>query len=140
MTDITPILDWFRKAVPNPTAANVTTQIGCHFEEVDEMFEAIGITPTNISVVSDFLKNADEGYSNKIITDIDRTALLDSLCDQIVTAIGVAYMLGLDIQGALNEVNASNWSKFENGGPVFHPNGKIAKGKNYFEPKLEPFV
>lgn len=140
MTDITPILDWFRKAVPNPTATNVTTQLGCHFEEVDEMFESIGITPTNISVVSDFLKNTDEGYSNKIITDIDRTALLDSLCDQIVTAVGVAYMLGLDIQGALNEVNASNWSKFENGEPVFQPNGKIAKGKNYFEPKLEPFV
>ncbi|MEG9499874.1 hypothetical protein [Mannheimia indoligenes] len=62
------------------------------------------------------------------------------LCDQIVTAIGVAYMFGMDIQGALKEVADSNDSKFENGEPVFNEQGKIAKGKHYFSPNLKQFI
>ena len=70
----------------------------------------------------------------------DRDAMLDSLCDQIVTATGVAHMFGMDIQGALNEVNRSNWSKFVDGKPVFDINGKIAKPATYSKPDLSAFV
>ena len=66
--------------------------------------------------------------------------LIDALCDQIVTAIGVAHMFGMDIQGALQEVANSNDSKFEDGRPVFNEHGKIAKGKNYFKPELAKFI
>ena len=67
--------------------------------------------------------------------------ILDSLCDQIVTAIGVGYMMGFDMVGALQEVNLSNWSKFdENGNPIFNENGKIVKGENYFKPDLAKFL
>jgi predicted HAD superfamily Cof-like phosphohydrolase len=66
--------------------------------------------------------------------------LLDSLADQIVTAIGVAHMFGFDISGALAEVNRSNFSKFEDGKPVFDANGKITKGKNYTPPELTPYI
>ena len=69
-----------------------------------------------------------------------RRELLDALCDQIVTAVGVAYMLGMDIQGALNEVNRSNWSKFVDGKAVFNEQGKIAKSENYTPPQLVEFV
>ena len=49
-------------------------------------------------------------------------------------------MMGFDIIGALNEVNNSNWSKFENGKAIFDGNGKIKKGTNYFKPNLIKFI
>ena len=66
--------------------------------------------------------------------------LLDALADGIVTAAGLAYMQGMDIDGALAEVNRSNFSKFENGHPVFLNGGKIGKGRHYTPPELEPFL
>ncbi len=35
------ILNWFQAAKPQPSAKDVMTQIGCHFEEVSEMAEAV---------------------------------------------------------------------------------------------------
>jgi len=78
--------------------------------------------------------------ANYYTNDIDRIELLDSLCDQIVTAVGVGYMMGFDMQGALNEVIRSNDSKMVNGKFEFDANGKIMKGKDYFKPDLTPFV
>ena len=49
-------------------------------------------------------------------------------------------MEGMDIVGALDEVNRSNFSKFVNGKPVFDENGKIKKGANYKEPDLKRFT
>lgn len=49
-------------------------------------------------------------------------------------------MMGFDMVGALKEVNASNYSKFENGKPVFNEQGKIAKGKDYFKPNLTTYL
>ena len=81
---INQIENWFKTAVPNPTDSNKRVQIGCHLEEMREMLGVWG------------------GFEE-----------LDALCDQIVTAIGVAHMSGMDIQGALQEVANSNDSKFE---------------------------
>jgi hypothetical protein len=58
------------------------------------------------------------------------------LADQIVTAVGIASMLDMDIVGALQEVNRSNYSKFVNGRAVFDENGKIKKGADYSKPDL----
>lgn len=49
-------------------------------------------------------------------------------------------MMGYDPHAALEVVNASNWSKFEDGQPVFDEQGKIQKGKNYRAPSLEAFA
>lgn len=75
----------------------------------------------------------------------DRVALLDALCDQIVTAIGIGVMLGFDMEKALAEVNRSNYTKFKpyDGGylPYIQPDGKIGKNPNtYKEPQLEQFI
>ena len=56
-------------------------------------------------------------YYLEYLTESQRIAVLDAICDQIVTAVGVAYMMGMDIEGALAEVNRSNWSKFKGGLP-----------------------
>lgn len=140
--EIKDIKNWFEVAIPKPTIEQACIQIGCHYEEVSEMQDAIdddGETPW--SLANDY-KSLDHIYVDHIgaISDSDKVNLLDSLCDQIVTAVGVAHMLGMDIEGALIEVNESNHSKFEDGKAVFDDNGKITKGANYKRPNLERFV
>lgn len=132
-------LEWFKQAVPEPTPEIACVQIGCHLEEVSEMAEALGDFDLHheVSMVADEYKKVVDFIPSEIV---DRLALADSLADQIVTAIGVAYMYGIDIEGALSEVNRSNFSKFENGKPVFNENGKISKGKEYSEPNLEHYI
>ena len=66
--------------------------------------------------------------------------LLDALADQIVTATGVGTFLGMDVPGATKEVNRSNYSKFENGEPIFNENKKVMKGKDYTPPDLSKFI
>lgn len=138
------IENWFKEAKPNPSNRDIMVQIGCHYEEIGEM--AIALADNEDCVILDIeslsclYKTAYAQRADGIIKYFDKKELLDSLCDQIVTAIGVAYMMGFDIQSALDEVNKSNWSKFENGKAIFDENGKIKKGKNYFKPNLEKFI
>lgn len=140
MTDtLHKIAEWFKRAVPNPTAHNQSVQIGCHIEEIAEMFAALHQPQTEayLSKYAKAYKTAPAIVGRQAYNDRE---LLDSLCDQIVTAVGVAHMLGYDIHGALAEVNNSNWSKFEDGEPVFDANMKITKGRGYKPPELGKFL
>ena len=69
-----------------------------------------------------------------------RQPALDSLCDQVITAIGAAHMYGFDILGALDAVNEANWAKFPGGVPQFNVNGKIKKPEGWKPADLTPFV
>jgi hypothetical protein len=127
------ITQWFERAVPNPTDRNESVQIGCHFEEVAEMMEALGLD--NIDVI--YMHNlANKFKACDYLYSIKRGPLLDALADQLVTATGVAHMTKMDLVSAGAEVNRSNWSKFVDGQPVFKANGKIDKGPAYTEPNL----
>lgn len=148
-TDLRSIIDWFKLAVPEPTEKGRHVQAGVHMEEFAEMLEAITFSapgmepsPGELSMLHAMTKRyADNLKSGEIsVSAHDRVGLLDSLCDQIVTAVGLAHMFGLDIQGALDEVNRSNYSKFVDGKPQFDANGKIAKPASYTKPRLEGFV
>lgn len=137
------ILEWFKRAVPAPADSNRLVQLGVHFEEVSEMLHAIG-TPVNFecSVMREVANDFKGKFVEMDNLQIDRQELLDALCDQIVTAIGVAHMFGMDIAGAIAEVDRSNWSKFDaSGQPTFDDNGKIAKNPlTYRKPELAQFV
>lgn len=145
---ITQIKRWLETAFPNPTEKDQATQIGVHLEEVTEFMEAIGSHKAATILVQDISDNFKQ--SPNIYQDADGNAItlpedfkiqmLDALCDQIVTATSVAHSMGFDIVGAIKEVNASNWSKFEDGKPLYDANGKVIKGKNYFKPNLKPFL
>lgn len=142
------IKNWFELAIPTPTKDNQRVQAGVHFEECAEMLDTIHVESgdnillkpaaarATVSALADTLKK------NKTIDLVitDRKELLDSLCDQIVTAVGVGHMYGFDILGALAEVSRSNTSKFVDGKPVFNDVGKISKGAAYTPPNLEPFL
>ena len=141
---------WFELAIPKPTKDNQRVQVGVHFEECSEMLDTvtevspdsdgnrlkIECTNAALSTLAETLKqNTDFKLQIK-----DRKELLDSLCDQIVTACGVGHMYGFDMIGALNEVNRSNYSKFVDGKPLFNENGKITKGPDYSKPDLTPYM
>lgn len=144
-------LAWFQQAVPNPTLKQLTIQLGVDAEECAELLEAI--TPVDgslngfdaslrlatdwLAFLSSDLKAAPGQYNPAAL---DQEPILDALVDKIVTAVGVAHMLGHDILGALAEVNRANFSKFEDGKPIFDANGKITKGINYIKPDLTPFI
>lgn len=134
------ILEWHKAARPVPTERDKGVALGCHFEEVGEGFEAIG-EATSAKYMSFIASKYKKGSALPLPLDTsERIALLDALCDQIVTAIGVAQAYGFDIIRGLDEVNRSNYSKFVNGQAVFTPTYKIDKGPNYTPPNLEAFV
>lgn len=143
LNQVEAIKAWFATAVPNPTDVNRCVQVGCHYEEVSEMFTSANDNhmAEDMSGAANEWKHVPDAEAAAMwVGDFDRTELLDSLADQIVTAIGVAHMFGFDIAGALAEVNRSNWSKFVDGKPQFNEHGKITKGPNYTPPDLSAFV
>ena len=117
---------WHERARPAPTAANFSVQLGCHFEEICEMLECIDISAKSngdilaayeaLSALAYVLKS---GKSTAKLFAGERTDFLDSLADQVVTAVGVAHCAGMDMTEACKRVNKSNWSKFVDGQPVF---------------------
>jgi predicted HAD superfamily Cof-like phosphohydrolase len=140
---------WFVLAHPNPTSKQFSTQTGVHFEEVAEMIEEI----RPLSAKADYLLHDAKVALNALATYLKQNdgvitvlegnlpGFLDALCDQIVTATGVGRDCGFPMVEAMEEVNASNWSKFdEDGKPNFDSNGKITKGPNYFKPNLKQFI
>lgn len=144
-------LKWFKQAVPKPTDQQLQVQLGVHLEEVSEMLEAlfpvvideavqenVALAIRYLTILGNTFKQSPE--PQMYINSVNSDELLDSLADQFVTVTGSAYMAGYDFIGACNEVNRSNYSKFENGTPVFKEGGKIAKGKNYSPPNLTPFI
>lgn len=134
---------WHRRARPEPTAADFNVQLGCHFEEIEEMMRSIVTDDEEvwqevrlqIYVLSKLLK------LNELKARVDdRKEFLDSIADQVVTGIGAAYCAGMKGAAACDRVNTSNWSKFdENGQPIRDTNGKITKGPNYQPPVLDGF-
>ena len=138
------IKEWFKAAKPNPSTADACVQIGCHYEEVSEMsavlYDDVEYALADTAIMYKIKHSDYIGVLEELSADA-RVELLDALCDQVVTAVGVAYMMGMDIEGALAEVNRSNWSKFKGGFvPVFNEHGKIVKGAEYTPPELSDYI
>ena len=149
------IVEWFKTCKPEPTQKDVVVQMGVHFEEVAEMLEAL-LKPDSVRgdtllhlhrahqtmslLATHFKTNPKEVPLEDMGTDVQEM-LLDSIVDQAVTGIGICTFLNQDYNGALLEVNRSNYSKFDDTGkPVFLANGKIGKSANYVKPNLKPFL
>ena len=137
---------WHSRARPKPTEEDLNVQTGCHLEEAMEMLAVMRGADEYSAVMLDRLHTAlttvslglKKGTVKFNIDKDDRKEFLDSLCDQVVTAIGVGHCAKMKTAEALRRINTSNWTKFDiNGYPVFDENGKIAKGPNYHKPDLE---
>ena len=133
---------WHKRARPEPTEKDFDVQLGCHIEEFVEMMDALSIYFDDVPVAKalDTLENLADGLKAGVLTvsSTDRGELLDSLADQIVTAVGVGHCARMDMVAAVQEVNDSNWSKFNyKGFPEFDENGKVKKGERYRKPNLK---
>jgi hypothetical protein len=135
---------WHKRARPEPTDKDFNVQLGCHFEEIQEMactLEGVDVIMIRLldefdSVTSRIASRLKEGLS--AVEIIDRKEFLDGVADQVVTGIGAAYCAGMKAADACDRVNTSNWSKFDhNGQPIRDANGKIKKGPNYQPPVLD---
>jgi len=143
---------WHKRARPNPTDQNVNVQLGCHMEEFVEMIESLRFShkngtgvemPGKNSMIYQQVKDFADGLkSGRITAEVaDRKEFVDSLADQITTAVGVGHCANMDISKAVDIVTTSNWSKFSpEGEPYFDQNGKILKGPNYVPPALDSCV
>ena len=132
---------WHKRARPEPTEKDFNVQLGCHIEEFVEMLDSLTIRgfPGFFKAI-DTIEEIAEKLKNGTLTvsTVDRVDLLDSLADQIVTAVGVGVCAKMDMDAAVEEVNRSNWSKFNyKGFPEFDENGKIKKGERYRKPNLK---
>lgn len=136
---------WHKRARPEPDEKAFNVQLGCHLEEIVEMLTTLEVKGKeeefllwkityDLHTLGIRLK---EGYVT--IKLRDRQEFLDSLADQIVTAVGTGYCAGMKVPEAVEEVNNSNWSKFdqETGLPIFNEHGKIIKGVAYKAPDLK---
>lgn len=145
------VLHWFKKAVPNPDRQNFNTQLGVHVEEFGEMLDEMsGQTPHGVALIEAANKAAKElaqwlktNPNGVVIRQENRKNFLDALCDQVVTATGTGYMIGMNLPGGMAEqVNPSNFSKFcpQTGEPFFDANRKITKGPAYIKADLSNYV
>lgn len=139
------VKQWFETAFPEPTEKQVATQAGCVLEEVAELMLALSIDSSVVAKMATELKQSTSLTKSSAGDTIHlfkgwRTEVADASADIVVTLIGLCYMLGIDFEACLAEVNRSNYTKFENGKPVYGEYGKLAKGKDYTPPNLEEIV
>lgn len=134
------IYEWFEKAFPERSDRLVELQLGVMYEEVTESLKALGLPFHELQQTADHLKEGRyTDFIGNSLKDPDiRTELLDALCDNTVTNVGVAYAADMDYETALKEVVRSNDSKFdENGNPIYDDiTGKLRKGEFYTPPEL----
>jgi predicted HAD superfamily Cof-like phosphohydrolase len=146
MSTLYNIHEWFQKAVPQPTGKNLAVQTGVHLEEVCEFVREMRTNDLHARALIKNLNDSLNDLADYLKTkDIqiefpDPVETLDALCDQIVTSVGIGYMLDMDVPGGTEEVTDSNWSKFVDYEPQFDENGKIDKGPDYFKPDLTSYV
>lgn len=152
MSELNKTVEWLEAAVPL-TPAQSCVQVGCLLEEVGELLEAIGCQDntaiSKMKELADTYKTAPQKQRSAYLTHISALQrnrdgelteqvvnVADALADIVVTATSSARQLGINMPAALEEVNRSNYSKFENGKPLFDENGKVRKGRNYSPPDL----
>lgn len=147
MNPINKIVNFFNKAVPEPTEKNFNTQLGCDLEETAEMLSALrGHNMESderlIAFTKQMIEFADKLKRGEIKVEVEnRVDFLDAICDKTVTAVGLAVYQKMDVENGLDEVAESNNSKFDlDGNPIFDQNMKIIKGPNYFKANLKQYV
>ena len=135
---------WHQRARQFPTEQDFNVQLGCHLEEIVEMFETLDFETDGVTFELLGLVEALNEFATALKTGevkariVNRKEFLDSLADQIVTAVGAGHCANMKITEAVRRVNASNWSKFDvDGQPIRNEHGKIAKGPSYTPPDLE---
>lgn len=72
----------------------------------------------------------------------DKVESLDALIDILVVTIGSIHSLGVDVEGAWNEVMRSNFAKIDptTGKVIKREDGKVLKPEGWTPPQLARFI
>lgn len=140
--------DWLKACGKEPSAENLSLQIGCDLEETAELLRCLRVSKEGWArlverLVIDLESLGNELKRNRLTAHFPnhlREDVLDALCDREVTGNGVAYLAGFDKPGADSAVLASNEAKLVDGKPVILDGGKIGKPEGWKPPDLKPFV
>ena len=90
----------------------------------------------------ELMKEENEEYL-QACKDDNHVEILDALTDKMFVLLGTYLEHGVSetlLKESFKEVLNSNFSKLENGKPIFRSDGKIMKGKGYFKPNLKKFI
>lgn len=150
INQITNLVD---KVVPDPSDYNIHSQIALHLEKFSTLLSSLkdaGSTQRGrdeLGLAIDVTSHAQKQIasytsgSEIVLSDVNRVELLDALCRQIITAVGLAHMLNMNISSALQEVaNSDDTVLDDDGNPIFNEHKKLAKSQNYTYPNLIGFT
>ena len=85
-----------------------------------------------LELIQEELEELREAVGNADIVEV-----ADALTDILYVTYGAGHAFGIDLDKCFEEVQASNMSKLgEDGKPIYREDGKVLKGKNYFQPDL----
>lgn len=85
-----------------------------------------------LELIQEELEELREAIGNADIVEV-----ADALTDILYVTYGAGHAFGIDLDKCFEEVQASNMSKLgEDGKPIYREDGKVLKGKNYFQPDL----
>jgi hypothetical protein len=144
---------WFEKTNPVPTNDCFHKSLSKHLEKTSQLLlsfrdvgrdfntrEQIGLSADVMSHIQRQVRAGRNGIE-LVVEDIDTDDLLHNLCGQVVTSIGIAHSLKLDIIRALLEICASYTTKYdEEGNPFFNDQSNPVNGPNYRSPDLTPYI
>ena len=102
------IVHRFKITEPNPTKKDQATQMSLYLNEVVKMLRTLSCGYQELrQVADDFCVSEDITHDSAgrelTLPDDWKEQMLNALCNQIVTAIGVGYMMGFDMEKALAE-------------------------------------
>lgn len=84
-------------------------------------------------LVGEEYQEVREEFEKAVAGRMDRVALAKELCDLVYVCYGFAAALGIDLDGALQEVHRSNMTKLDpaTGRPIKDAGGKVIKPPTY---------
>jgi hypothetical protein len=147
------IKSWHEKTNPVASDDSVHRSISNHLEKTSNMLfafrdvgrdfntrEQIGLSADVISHLQRQIRAGRNG-TELVVDDIDTCNLAHNLCAQIISIVGVAHSLRIDIVGALAVTAASYDKKYDNEGePIFNDLNIPVSGPNYGSPDLTPYI
>lgn len=99
------------------------------------------LNPSCCTLRRDLMREENNEYLDACAKS-DDVEIADALGDQLYVLLGTIYAHGLQdkIVDIFNEIHRSNMSKLEDGKPIYHENGKVKKGKDYFRPNIKQIL
>lgn len=129
-------------------ARQIALYTGLQLEELAEKMRTLarsGLAEEALGAAADYLHNLGldfkAGFYDFEVSRAESAALLDDDVDIFVVTVGSLLSQGVDVHGAISEVNRANMDKVWPDGTMHRDaSGKIVKPEGWTEPDLSPFL